>query len=676
MGALRPWDAVDDVPAIVMIDFEEDEDGTTKTGQLGKTFAGAKGTVLLEYDGQTITDPTLADQVIAELTGIPTEAFFRSTASVRHQELADLARDEASLHDRLQASISGADRGTSQAKKKLEKALHELNTKGDKNPGRLKVAETAVAQSQAAVDLGDGQLTQLAQDRDALNAALARRADAETALVERRALLEKARQAERLSAERDAAQQRYERFRQAVEVNEELVKLSTTHPSPNPLPVVRAGVERLRSLDTRARELRAALAGEVNVNFEVAAERDWKPYRTWSIPLIVFGLILAVAPLVLSAVGAVDLGIIPSVIGAVIAAIGGALAFVAYRLRRGDKSQAELRDVEIDRRLRGRSEMEAELFQVEQEIARRLGTFGLDDLPAAEDLLAREEAHVAQIDRLTAQLDGLVGKEPPDTLAATRDAAALEVEQKASALEHLGPIAKEPRARERLEVEVRDQESALEHARDDESNARARVEANPVDAEQVAGQAERLAMWTEQLGALQRRDRVYETTLRSIEAAEQATMKSATRYLEQRMLKDLEVSTAGRYRHVRIDDKTLDIEVRAPEKRDWVKVSSLSQGTLDLIYLTARLGLVRLVTGDRRPPLIFDDPFVTLDDGRATRALELIRGIATDFQVIYLTTSDRYDSAADAIVELPGPTAVDDGAAPTDEVTPPIEAGA
>jgi DNA repair exonuclease SbcCD ATPase subunit len=666
IDALRPWDSTDEASSVVTIDFDEDDDGTLRPGTLEKTFAGNKGTVRLDYDGQSITDPALADQVLAELTGIPTEAFFRSTASVRHQELAELVRDEAALRDRLQASISGADRGTSQAKKKLEKALFELNTKGDKNPGRLKVAEAAVAQSSVAVEQGDLALEQLAQDRDALSGALARRADAETALVERRGLLEKARQAERLMAERDAGQQRYERFRQAVEVNDEMTRLATSHPSPNPLPVVRAGVERLRSLDTRARELRAALAGEVNVKFEVAPERAWQPYRTWSIPLIVFGLIVAIGSVALTALGTVDLGPIPAVVGLVIAVIGAVLAFVAFRLRKGDKSETQLRDVEIDRRLRGKSEMEAELFQVEQEMARRLGTFGLDDLPAAEALLAREEAHVAQLDRLGAQLEGLVGKEPPTTLGPTRDAAALEVEQKTSALEHLGPIAKEPRARERLEVEVRDQESALERARDDEANARARVEANPVDAEQVAGQAERLAVWREQLAALQRRDRVYETTLRSIERAEQATMKSATRYLEQRMVKDLEIATAGRYRHVRVDDKTLDIEVRAPEKRDWVKVSALSQGTLDLVYLTARLGLVRLVTGDRRPPLVFDDPFVTLDDDRAMRALELLKGVAADFQVIYLTTSDRYDSAADAIVELPGPTAVDDAAAPDD----------
>ena len=56
---------------------------------------------------------------------------------------------------------------------------------------------------------------------------------------------------------------------------------------------------------------------------------------------------------------------------------------------------------------------------------------------------------------------------------------------------------------------------------------------------------------------------------------------------------------------------------------------------------------------------MFDDPFITLDNARATRALELLKGIAGDFQVIYLTTSDRYDAAADAVVELLGPTAVD-----------------
>ena len=92
-------------------------------------------------------------------------------------------------------------------------------------------------------------------------------------------------------------------------------------------------------------------------------------------------------------------------------------------------------------------------------------------------------------------------------------------------------------------------------------------------------------------------------------------------------------------------------------------VTDLSQGTLDVVYLAARLGLVRLVTGDRRPPLVLDDPFVTLDDTRASLALGLLRELAADFQVIYLTTSDRYDHLADSVVQLAGPAAADTGGA-------------
>jgi len=155
MDALRPWDAPEDARPVVAIDFEiEDDDRGVRQGTLEKAFRAPRGTVRLKVDRETITDPTLADQALAELTGIPSEAFFRSTASVRHQELADLDRDEAALHDRLQASISGADRGTSRAKRTLEKALYGLNTKGEKNPGRLKVATEAVEGTQAAVEQG------------------------------------------------------------------------------------------------------------------------------------------------------------------------------------------------------------------------------------------------------------------------------------------------------------------------------------------------------------------------------------------------------------------------------------------------------------------------------------------------------------------------------------------
>jgi DNA repair exonuclease SbcCD ATPase subunit len=659
LEGLRPWDADPDARPVIAIDFEQEDEDRIHQGHLEKAFRGPKGHVRLDIDGETTSDPARADELVAELTGLPTEAFFRSTASIRHHEVNDLARDEAALRDRLQASISGADRGTSRAKKKLNAALGELNARGMKNPGRIKVAEDTVNQAQAALEIGEGALDQLEKDRAVLVGARDRRANADAVLAERKAMLEKARTAERLIAERDAAQERFERYRNAVAVRDEIAALEDSHPSANALPVLRQIVLRLRNAEARIRELRAMLSDEVRVHYELGVpEPTWLPIAIFAVALMLIGVVTAIASelRVITVPLALPLGVVAVFVGIF-------MALFAFR-QRGAASvfqrQKQMRDVEIDRRLRGRSQLEEELRLVESDTAQQLEAIDLPDLAAAEDLLSLEEDHVSRIDVLTGQLEGLVGREPSERLPELRDQAALEIEQKTHAIEAIGPIGREPRARERLEVEVRDAEAELERVRDEEANSRARLEANPVDAEQVAAYAETVAMTREQLTLLRRRARVYETTLREIERAEQATMRTATRYLEKRMVSDIERVTGGRYRRVRVDDQTLDIAVMAPEKRDWVDVTTLSQGTLDIIYLAARLGLVRLVTGDRRPPLIFDDPFVTLDDGRAARALELLKDISHDFQVIYLTTSDRYDGAADAVVELPAPSDVDD----------------
>ncbi|MEA2537317.1 MAG: hypothetical protein QOF11_1551, partial [Chloroflexota bacterium] len=228
------------------------------------------------------------------------------------------------------------------------------------------------------------------------------------------------------------------------------------------------------------------------------------------------------------------------------------------------------------------------------------------------------------------------------------------------------PEALEPEARQRFEAEVAVAQARLDGARTAQAKAQAQLDANPIDAEQLAGETERLALWREQLAALQRRARVYEAVLGGLERAIVSTMARATRFLERRMNAAVGQITDGRYRRVRIDDETLAISVVSPEKGDWVDVRELSDGTLGKVYLAARLGLVRYATGDRRPPIVLDDPFVAFDDHHAARAFELLRELTVDHQVIYLTATDRYDPAADTVVELPGPTAVDlgDGVSP------------
>jgi len=698
LDGLRSWGAGEEDRPWIRLDFEEDDDDGPRAGWVEKSFRGAKGTVALDFGGKTITDPARADEILAELTGIPSEAFFRSTASVRHRELDGLARDEATLRDRLQASISGGDRGTSRARRKLERAIFELNTKGEKNPGRLKAAASNLARAAEALREGEAALTQLERDRDGLVVANDQRTATQRTLSEGRSMLEKAGQAGRLTAEGDRAREQFDRYRSAAQVGDEITLLEGSHPWPGDRSRLRAIVDVLREAEARLRELGAILNED-----EIAppAAPGLPPRRWW--PAAAIGGAAAIAGLALLVLDALSivrlpfLGLILSqppdrleVSGAQL--IGGGLfavavvLLVAARRRRGELREflrvEQLRNAELERRLHGRSVIEADMAQFETTRSEQLALLDREDLAGAETLIRAEDEHVARIERLRAQLGGLVGGEIPPNLAELRDAAAAEMDQKRAALEALGPIAHDPRAREQLEASVADAARELERARDDEAAARARIEQNAVDAEEVATMAERVVATTEQLTILQRRVRVYETTLRSIEAAEKATLRTATRYLERHMVQDVAQVTGGRYRRVQVNDEDLGIRVFAPERDDWVDVSELSQGTLDIVYLAARIGLVRLVTGLKRPPLVLDDPFVTLDDGRATRALELLRSISGDFQVIYLTTSERYDPAAEAVVVLDPPTGLtaeaaeelqtDGGAGPVPESGAPV----
>jgi DNA repair exonuclease SbcCD ATPase subunit len=659
LASLRSWDADPAARPTVVLDFTLDgtEPGVAaRSGSIEKAF-GPGGSATLTIDDQTVTDPAEVDAALADLTGVPTAAFFRSTAFVGHGELEDLDRDEATLRERLAASISAADRSTSAAIDELRRVLADLNARGERDPGRLRIAEEAVSRSEVAASAGEAALARLVADRQALAGAEDASQASAAVFDGRRTLLDQARGAEQMVTEHAAATERQARYAEAVTAAAELAKLHDSHPSPNPLAVVRQTVERLRVLDTKMVELRAMLSGEVKVDYELTAPpTTWRPIAIAALVTVLVGIGLAVAGQVIAGMSVLIL------VGLGAAVLGLVLSLLARRGRRAARDfrkQKELAENEVERRLRGRSQMEAELRQAEDDSAAQLQGLGLPDLPAAEELLRREEEHVAAIDQLDARLEGLVGREPVESLAPSRDAAAREAAETVAKLADLPAEVRQVGARERFEGEVKTAQAARDEARVAEARARAQVEANPVDAEQVAGEAERLVVWREQLAALQRRARVYEAALGGLERATASTMARATRYLEKRMTGAVTRITDGRYRRVRIDDETLDISVVAPEKGDWVDIRELSDGTLGQVYLAARLGLVRYATRAGRPPLVLDDPFVIFDDDHAARAFSLLRELTPDHQVIYLTATDRYDSAADAVVELPGPTAVD-----------------
>ena len=68
-----------------------------------------------------------------------------------------------------------------------------------------------------------------------------------------------------------------------------------------------------------------------------------------------------------------------------------------------------------------------------------------------------------------------------------------------------------------------------------------------------------------------------------------------------------------------------------------VSVSYMSAGTQDLAYLSLRMALIDLLYREK-PPVCFDESFSHLDDGRASRMIELLHAMGESGQQCLLFT--------------------------------------
>ena len=437
-------------------------------------------------------------------------------------------------------------------------------------------------------------------------------------------MLEKARQAERLTAERDAAQERYERYRDGGHRPRRDRRARAHAPvARRRSPVLRPSVERLRAVDAKIGTLagacsRARSRSTSRSRPRSAGGRCRAGRSCWSS----IGLAIAVVSFVAAASPR------SSTSGRDPDRIGGIVAGDRARARRRrlvaaprrSRPTSSLRDVEVDRRLRGRSEIEQELREAQAEHDDLLQRLGLDRVRRRpRSGCALEEAHVAEIEPAARAPVG------PDRRREARRAARPARHRRARDRAEdgrargagadrqgaAGPRAPRGRGRGRR-APARPRAATTRRTR---GRASSRTRSTPRRSPRSpsawpAGQ--------EELSALRRRERVYARTL--LRDQHRRAGDDAARHALPR---------AAHGRRPRADhrrplpprpgrrQRTSGSTCLSPERDDWVPVTDLSQGTLDVVYLAARIGLVRLVTGDRRPPLVLDDPFVTLDDARA-----------------------------------------------------------
>jgi energy-coupling factor transporter ATP-binding protein EcfA2 len=668
-------------PPEVALEFEVEG----QAGRLLKRFGGARAAAgELTLDGRSSTDVGRIQEQVAQLTGIPGAALFRATASVGHRAL-DAVGDEPELHERLQQAVSGADRATARAKQKLETAIGRHRSQGRQDAGLLDSAREGVGLLERELAAGEAALARLGADRAAWADAHARREELDVQLRREQAGLAEAQRAEGLAQQRDRAADRHARLQRAAALLEEAQRLQRAMPAAITLPQLRAAVSRASNLQYELSELEA----EVSVAAETVSvdeEPELAPPRPmrWLALGAVFVALGWLAAFLLSGAGLLGTAVVAVLAAGVIITLVQAVRGAGRRRQHGLAMQ--LAQASVVRHAEAERSQHEQLRRTQRELASTLATAGVGDVAAAEALLTSMQEQTESLAHIEGELRGLgIEERNVRRLHEALDEAAVTTEQANRALAATGSLtatgslAADPAvARAAAERSVAQTLAARDAARSEEDQAQGRIDANQVDAELVAGLAEREAEARERYTELQRRLLVYERTLEAIEAAERATLKTAARYLEERMGPTVAAVTDGRYDDIEVDEQSLAFRLRSPETGELIDVGLLSQGTADQLFLAARLGLVRLVSLDRSPPLILDDPFVTFDTTRAERALRVVKQLATEhgFQVLFLTCSDRFDALADELVVLPGPSGERLLANPTRPLTEPASSPA
>ncbi|SEF61815.1 DNA repair exonuclease SbcCD ATPase subunit [Butyrivibrio sp. Su6] len=80
-------------------------------------------------------------------------------------------------------------------------------------------------------------------------------------------------------------------------------------------------------------------------------------------------------------------------------------------------------------------------------------------------------------------------------------------------------------------------------------------------------------------------------------------------------------------------DANLNIQLK--EKGSLHELAYLSEGYKDLVGLCRRMAMVDAMYDQEKPFLIFDDPFVNLDESRLAGAMNFLDDLAKDYQIVY-----------------------------------------
>ena len=153
---------------------------------------------------------------------------------------------------------------------------------------------------------------------------------------------------------------------------------------------------------------------------------------------------------------------------------------------------------------------------------------------------------------------------------------------------------------------------------------------------QIPQLREELQLWQEKKAADQKKSDLLDETMALLEQAKENLSSSYLGPIRQSFAGYLGKLWQEQEGQVLV---TPDLDVLLERFGEARELGYFSAGQADMIMLGMRFALVDALFREEKPFVILDDPFVNLDDGHTARALELLKTLSEEKQIIYLTCS-------------------------------------
>jgi DNA repair exonuclease SbcCD ATPase subunit len=620
-----------------------------------------KGTIRLICDSTWEEFDTFkkTSEKMAELLGTKSDTLFLCSSCIRQSEVSKISSGEKQISESLEEVAMGGKESTFawQVVQKLDSKVADMKRGLDKlasNPGILASLKSKIqGTSQRYSDVKE-EVSKVEAKKIELVEVSKQLAEVKDRYVNIKSLLDKNEKRKKIEVSIKGLEQKYDEMRELLDrINELTTKLEGADEALGSFDgfeteqQISESRKRLDAIENR----RADIEKDMAVREDELAEAKEKLDKRKPVRFLGSGGGTATALAIL--IGGIIGALVVSLYFLILAILGVALFAITRRA-----STALVRDEtsisDFKRRLRKMKEALDELSREESEllVVVKCSTIGEFDKKESDFKTSLKKKN-----DLEAQLKGMLrGRTIEDFQKQEREIARELAVKQADLTEDL--IATQLSPEEYIELE-KDVQSLEER--------KARLEKQVIECETTIKQArfnvedqikleEELESLEEALKQEEKKVKVYGLARDFISKARTEVLSSVEEALEKEIQKYLAIFTNDKYKQVRVDKEALEFWVYSDEKGDWAKPEpkseELSGGAIDEFYLAFRIALVKLIFGDKKPPLILDDPFVNFDSVRLANTLNFFKTLASDYQIIIFTLGDLYDKVADNIILL------------------------